>query len=512
MSTQNERKIGLNIAKFLESMSEGQSTTKKAALVEASQGVSKFFGVDSKSIDDFLALDYGNDLSEIMNASVKSLNAGLYPADLVEAQSDSHFAAYCSVITSRHYLDGSVEGTLENLRRKSRMLAKFREHCPRTDLTIDNPAHPLRTAFIKTTGRWPWANQPALEDTSTLPPPPPKAADKVDSGKAQADKARADKEAADKAKADKDAADKKAKADKEAADKSKADKDAADKKAKADKEANDKKSKADKDAADKKAKADKEAADKEAADKAKADKEAADKSKASAKASIPDGPVTQESASATLSKSKFFTSINSADGSRDYTIIIDKSASMKLAGRWKQAEDAVKVLADSACKIDDDGITLYFFSSHSKTSKGEFPAFNKYENVKSANEVMRLFALKENQPKGGTDLTKVLKDALHLEASGKPLTVLVITDGVPDDTKSSEAFIIETGNALPTGNEVFITIVQVGDDKRADEYLHELDDNLGSMGAKYDIVDVIPNKKLSTFDFSAIVKHATKSY
>jgi len=532
MASQEEREVALNIAKYLESVSEGQNPAKKGALLEASQTVSKLFGVNTKSIDDFYAFDYGSDLPEIVGAGAKSLKAGQYAADLAEAQADPHFAPFCAVITGRQYLDGCVEGSLENLRRKSRMLAKFREHCPKTDLTIDNPAHPLRTAFIKTPGRWPWANQRA----EAAPPRPPEVDTKA--AAAAKAKAKADADAAAKAKA-KAEADAKAKADAEAAAKAQADAEAA-AKAKADADAAAKsKTKADADAAakakakaeaDAKAKADAEAAakakaDAEAAAKAKADADAAAKAKADAEAAAqakadadarsrlaaggaaaPAGRITETHAAAVVSSTKFFQALNEGHD-RDYIIIIDKSASMKLQGRWKQAEEAVKVLAESACKLDEDGITLYFFSSHSKTSKGEFPAFNKYENVKSSTEVMRLFAMKENQPKGGTDLTRVLRDALVVGA--KPLTVLVITDGVPDDTSTSEKLVIDVGNSLPTGNEIAITIVQVGDDKRADEYLNELDNNLQGMGAKYDIIDVVSNARLSSFDLHEIVKGAT---
>lgn len=122
-------------------------------------------------------------------------------------------------------------------------------------------------------------------------------------------------------------------------------------------------------------------------------------------------------------------------------MIIDKSASMKLAiGRWKQAKQALKILITKVLSCDADGITLYFFSSHQKSSKEVYPAFNKYENVTSTKEVARLFSAKENQPKGGTDFTSVLQDAMS--SLSKPTSILMITDGIPDDPKSSEALIV----------------------------------------------------------------------
>jgi len=51
----------------------------------------------------------------------------------------------------------------------------------------------------------------------------------------------------------------------------------------------------------------------------------------------------------------------------DYSIIIDKSGSMKDNNRWKDAEAAVQLLAPLVTSQDSDGITLYFFESKFQT-------------------------------------------------------------------------------------------------------------------------------------------------
>lgn len=58
------------------------------------------------------------------------------------------------------------------------------------------------------------------------------------------------------------------------------------------------------------------------------------------------------------------------------------------------------------------GVSLYFYSSHSKSLTGDVVAFNKFDCVKSADAVMDLFASKQNRPYGGTLLAKALNDAL----------------------------------------------------------------------------------------------------
>jgi len=64
----------------------------------------------------------------------------------------------------------------------------------------------------------------------------------------------------------------------------------------------------------------------------------------------------------------------------DYSIIIDKSGSMS-GQRWKDCKAAVKLLAPVVTSRDDNGITLYFFSSKFKT----------YNHVKTSEKVMELF-------------------------------------------------------------------------------------------------------------------------
>merc|ERR1711871_14026 len=196
-----------------------------------------------------------------------------------------------------------------------------------------------------------------------------------------------------------------------------------------------------------------------------------------------------------IENTEFVKKLCQVDKSRDYIIIVDRSASMKLKGRWKEAEEACKVLCHHACKCDADGITLYFFSSHSVTSKTTTPSFTKYENVATGQDVMKQFESKVNAPHGGTDLVSVLKDAF-VSPDGKKLSILVITDGMPDEPKEVAEFIRDTANDLTNPDDILVTIIQVGDDSKANEYLNELDEGLEKIGCKNDIVDVISHEMM----------------
>lgn len=188
---------------------------------------------------------------------------------------------------------------------------------------------------------------------------------------------------------------------------------------------------------------------------------------------------------------------------------------MKLKGRWKEAEEACKVLCHHACKCDADGITLYFFSSHSVTSKTTTPSFTKYENIATGPDVMKEFESKDNAPHGGTDLVSVLKDAF-VTPDGKKLSILVITDGMPDEPKEVAELIKDTANGLTNPDDILLTIVQVGDDNKANEYLNELDEGLEKIGCKNDIVDVISHEmmldelKSSGGDFGKLMEKCIK--
>ena len=193
----------------------------------------------------------------------------------------------------------------------------------------------------------------------------------------------------------------------------------------------------------------------------------------------------------------FFKKVNSVDTSRDYTIIVDASGSM-FPSRWNQAKKALEYLAPAACKCDPDGITLFFFSN----------GFNEINNVKTSEDVMKHFNNTKNQIRGSTDLGKVLNAALKPDSvpRKKPETILVITDGEPDDRDHVEkAIILATDKYMQCDNDLSVTIVQVGDDQSAMKWLQELDDGLTKKGAKFDIVDILTAEELAKHDFAAIV-------
>lgn len=177
---------------------------------------------------------------------------------------------------------------------------------------------------------------------------------------------------------------------------------------------------------------------------------------------------------------------------RDYTLIIDKSGSMSTPDqrggrdRWQEAQESTLALARKCEQFDPDGITVYVFSGR----------FRRYEDV-TASKVEQIFL--ENDPSGTTNLAGVLQDATEnyfkRKAAGqtKPQgeTILVITDGEPDDRRAVMEVIVNATRKMERDEELAISFIQVGSDQGATKFLKALDDQMQGVGAKFDICDTL---------------------
>jgi uncharacterized protein with von Willebrand factor type A (vWA) domain len=194
---------------------------------------------------------------------------------------------------------------------------------------------------------------------------------------------------------------------------------------------------------------------------------------------------------------------------RDYTVIIDKSGSMSMrdqAGgksRWQIMQESTLALTNKCEEFDPDGITLYLFSGR----------FKRFDNV-TTSKVVQIFT--ENEPSGTTDLARVLQDAtdnyFKRKASGQTKangeTILVVTDGEPDDRKAVMKVIIEASRQMERDEELAISFVQVGSDPQATKFLKILDDELQSVGAKFDIVDTITIDDMEDMTLTEVLLNA----
>ncbi|MGB3655077.1 MAG: VWA domain-containing protein [Rivularia sp. (in: cyanobacteria)] len=194
---------------------------------------------------------------------------------------------------------------------------------------------------------------------------------------------------------------------------------------------------------------------------------------------------------------------------RDYTLIIDKSGSMSTpdqAGgrsRWEIMQESTLALARKCEQFDPDGMTVYLFSGR----------FKRYDDVTSE-KVAQIFM--ENDPAGTTNLAGVLKDAtdnyFKRKAAGQTKlngeTILVVTDGEPDDRKAVFEAIVKASHQMEKDEELGISFVQVGSDAQAAKFLKALDDQMESIGAKFDICDTVTFDDMEDMSLAEILTNA----
>ena len=194
---------------------------------------------------------------------------------------------------------------------------------------------------------------------------------------------------------------------------------------------------------------------------------------------------------------------------RDYTLIIDKSGSMSTpdqAGgksRWEIMQESTLALARKCEKLDPDGMTVYLFSGK----------FKRFDDVTS-DKVAQIFM--ENDPAGTTNLAGVLKDATdnyfkrkaagQTKANGE--TIVVVTDGEPDDRKAVFEVIVHASQQMEKDEELGISLVQVGRDAQAMKFLKALDDQMESIGAKFDICDTVTFDDMEDMSLTEILTNA----
>lgn len=179
---------------------------------------------------------------------------------------------------------------------------------------------------------------------------------------------------------------------------------------------------------------------------------------------------------------------------RDYTLIIDRSGSMSTLDqpegerRWAVLQECTLALARQCEEFDLDGLTVYLFSDR----------FKRYRNVTSS-KVEQIFQFPENEPHGSSNLGSVLQDAINnyfqrkaagqTKANGE--TIIVITDGVPNNRMGVTSVIVEASQQMERDEELAISFIQVGSDPKVTRFLKSLDDQLQGIGAKFDIVNTV---------------------
>jgi hypothetical protein len=193
---------------------------------------------------------------------------------------------------------------------------------------------------------------------------------------------------------------------------------------------------------------------------------------------------------------------------RDYdlVVVIDKSRSMSVAdcrnlltdvtakpseifglkdpkiSRWEWCREQTLKLTEATQDVLNEGFKLVVFSKDAV----------EYSNVgpKAIEAVFR-----DNKPEGPTHATATLNTQFeeyfakrsNIGADAKPLLILMITDGCPQDPPSLCASVLNAARRMNRPDEITLTIVQIGHDQKAAHLLSRLNDPTD--GAKYRIVN-----------------------
>lgn len=199
---------------------------------------------------------------------------------------------------------------------------------------------------------------------------------------------------------------------------------------------------------------------------------------------------------------------------RDYTVIVDRSASMnaeertrvpeemaKYVGdtgdrrlsRWAQAQAALQFLTPHVVDEDPDGVSMFFFDYWPEEHTGICSA----ETANSIFAATRPGCWGKRRSGGCTFLADVLEEAMKPDTIGRAETIFVITDGLASDQEHVKQVIAQKSQTLCRAELLSISFIQVGNDEPAAEYLDYLDDRLvDEVGAKYDIVDALSYKEI----------------
>ncbi len=191
---------------------------------------------------------------------------------------------------------------------------------------------------------------------------------------------------------------------------------------------------------------------------------------------------------------------------REMIILVDKSGSMEKPDenptggsaanwtRWDSARIAAESLSELMLSLDQNGSVDMMFWEGDQNRKLK----SVEEEMRGCGDIQKMF--KAHKPGGGTPLHLALEQIYQkklqgLLQRGEPFTVVVLTDGEPDDPGAVKKFfkkLIKDNNLESDGRETLaaFSFVRMGDDPGAKTFLQDLDDNLiKELDVKVDIVD-----------------------
>lgn len=170
----------------------------------------------------------------------------------------------------------------------------------------------------------------------------------------------------------------------------------------------------------------------------------------------------------------------------DIVLIVDRSGSMaspvgaedQQTSKWRWCQEHISGFArEIGPLLRGNQLKLITFN-------------DKFETIPNCSPSLVESTFQARMPQGGTTMAPPLLNALEQRPSvGRPLLVVVLTDGIPQDPVAVENAIIEATKKMIVRDELKIRFLEIGAVYTGGPLLELLDDHLGEKGAKFDVVD-----------------------
>jgi len=164
---------------------------------------------------------------------------------------------------------------------------------------------------------------------------------------------------------------------------------------------------------------------------------------------------------------------------------------------WEKAVSMLDGIVTHVSKVDPDGVDIVCFGGEDE--------IDWYRNIKNTKGLEELVT--DKGPEGtclmGAAMEEVISDAFDKDLTKRPVSILVLTAGRPNDADDLDATLKKTVERLAKTCEtcpLSVTFVQIGDHPKATEYLSHLDNNIqavsSSNGKSFDLVDTIKDEEI----------------
>jgi len=187
------------------------------------------------------------------------------------------------------------------------------------------------------------------------------------------------------------------------------------------------------------------------------------------------------------------------------------SSNNQQSTRYEKAVIGLDNIFNTVVKVDPDGIDIVCFGGEE-----EAEWYRNVKNTKGLEEIVN-----SKRPSGACTMGAAMEEAIqdvfdNKNLTQRPVSILVLTAGKPDDADELDATLKKTVTRIADTCEtcpLSVTFVQIGNDQKADEYLHHLDNNMtaecAANGEIFDLVDTIKDEEIQAA--MAEIKGAKKS-